>query len=729
MTDRPPTRLTLAERVRALRERLWWLVVRGLQRLLAGSRGEVTALEQALRLQERLVVLAMVVVSVVPALLLLAYFAFTTSDDSVSFETEARQQAEREADELYREVSSRFESFETEVERRIRSGPSPLLRPEQLHPQLRVALQFDRNGVLMAPFVEPAPADPEDAVVLFSGPYAWLRDLAAAGASSEDLLDASEQVSRNAPSRVARGMARLEEARVLEKLGRRPEALDVLEALADQGGETRNPWGFRLSDMARLEAARLRRLDQPEASAEDVRKLVEDLLAETWVVGRGGEAAIARRALQLVSTTQPPAWVADASARVVERARLLYWAERLLPEARKVLGYPDAGRLLVEDIRWSLGDRNLWALRASRGTLYAFALDWDSIRQELNDRTRGFLSRDGPVSAWFRAPDEIEDDLPGMALATRDLPWVPGGALIIKKGPLFEREAQRRANQIWLRNAAVIFSLLTLVLGVLFTIRIVNREMDLAQMKTRFAANVSHELRSPLTQIRLKGEALMLGLADTPEEQQEYYRAIVRESERLGRLVDDVLDYALLPSGRHNLAPRIRLGSLEDTVQRALDSIRSSEEVRRMDLDVDVPGDLPLVAHDPDAVVRCVINLVSNAAKYSKDSNWIGVRARHVDGALEVSISDRGIGIHPNDLDRIFDPYVRGTDPRVGTKKGAGLGLTMTQEIMKAHGGKVLVQSRLGKGSTFTLRFPLRTSSPAARTTDPPSRPSRQPGA
>ena len=138
-----------------------------------------------------------------------------------------------------------------------------------------------------------------------------------------------------------------------------------------------------------------------------------------------------------------------------------------------------------------------------------------------------------------------------------------------------------------------------------------------------------------------------------------------------------------------------------------------------MDIDVDLPGDLPPVPHDPDAVVRCVINLVSNAAKYSKDSNWIGVRARLVDGALEVNISDRGIGIHPQDLDRIFDPYVRGSDPRVGTKKGAGLGLTMTQEIMKAHGGKVLVQSRLGKGSTFTLRFPLRSALMPTRGAEP----------
>ena len=146
---------TVGERVRALRGRLWWLVVRLIQRLLAGSRGEVTALEQALRVQERLVILALVLASVVPALVLLGYFAFTTSDP-VSYESDARQRAERAADDLYNEVNGPFQAFENELDRRLRAGPSPLLRPEQLHPQLRVALQFDDQGNLIAPFAEPA---------------------------------------------------------------------------------------------------------------------------------------------------------------------------------------------------------------------------------------------------------------------------------------------------------------------------------------------------------------------------------------------------------------------------------------------------------------------------------------------------------------------------------------------------------------------------------------------
>ena len=717
--------LPLSQRVQNLRRDAWWFVVRIIQRLLSGSRGEVSALEQALRLQERLVIVALVVASVFPALLLLAYFAFTTADP-VAFETESRQRAEREADALALDVSKPMATFETELARRIRQGASPLLRLDQLHPHLRVALQFDKTPALVAPFTQDTPGF-EDAGVLVRGPYARAVALDRAGGPPEPILAAYEAVARSSMELGARGLAQLGRGRLLARLGRTDEAIEAFNLAASEAKEARDPWGFRIQDLAKYEIASLR-LNQPGGpDTSPAQALVEDLLATEWSVGRGNEAAIARNTLSLLTARGlKQSWVAEASNRVGERTRLLFWAERLMRESAVILRQSSDKPAGGTEIRWELGTRALWAIYPGpSGGVYAFAFDWNTIREELNDRARGFLNRDGPLTAWLKVPTETEEDLPGVVLATKELAWVPGASLVIKKGPQFEAETQARSRQIWLRNAAVLVSLATLVLGVLFTVRLVNRELDLAQLKTRFAANVSHELRSPLTQIRLKAEALSLGLADTPEEQMEYYRAIVRESERLGRLVDDVLDYAVLPSGRNNLAPRVRMGSMVDTVHRALDSIRASEEVRRMELDVDLPDDLPVVAHDADAVVRCVINLVSNAAKYSKESNWIGIRARAVDGAVEVSVSDRGIGINPNELDKIFDPFVRSADPRVGTKKGAGLGLTMTAEIMKAHGGKVLVQSRLGKGSTFTLRFPLSSHSHTSRTVDPTRDPHR----
>lgn len=428
---------------------------------------------------------------------------------------------------------------------------------------------------------------------------------------------------------------------------------------------------------------------------------------------------MARRALSLLPARPagaPADWTESAQRRLAERTRLLYWAEQLESELDDVFRGFRRARVPAGSAWWSVGERALWFVLRWESRVYAFALDWPRFREHIKVQTRDAVAADKPYEATLVGSS---DPLPGDLLARAELdPWLGGYAVVVTARAPFaavlEEDDQRRRKT--LSAGAVALAVASIVFGVFFTARLVRRELELAELKTRFAANVSHELRSPITQIRLKGEALALGLADTPEEQQQYYQAIVRESERLSRLVEDVLDYAVLPSGQKNLAPRIRLGSLADTVRRAIDAVRSSEELKRMELDIQVPSDLPPVPHDADAVVRCIINLMSNAAKYSKDSNWIGVRARKVEGALEVAVSDRGIGIAPADLQRIFEPYFRSNDPRVGTRKGAGLGLTITQEIMKAHGGRVDAQSRPGRGSTFTLRFPLNPGVAPTRT-------------
>jgi signal transduction histidine kinase len=126
-----------------------------------------------------------------------------------------------------------------------------------------------------------------------------------------------------------------------------------------------------------------------------------------------------------------------------------------------------------------------------------------------------------------------------------------------------------------------------------------------------------------------------------------------------------------------------------------------------MDLEINIPHDLPEVLHDADAVAQCLINLISNAAKYSEPGGWIRVLGRRVEGGVELAVSDQGIGIAPHDLRRIFEPYFRSRDALARRRKGTGIGLTITRYIMEAHGGSISAQSRPGHGSTFTLRFPL----------------------
>ncbi|RME24615.1 MAG: sensor histidine kinase [Deltaproteobacteria bacterium] len=286
------------------------------------------------------------------------------------------------------------------------------------------------------------------------------------------------------------------------------------------------------------------------------------------------------------------------------------------------------------------------------------------------------------------------------------------------------------ADQRWrraLRFGVVAVSVSMIALGFMVSLRFIGRELDVARMKADFAASVSHELRSPITQIRLKGESLLLGLCDDREEEQAAYHAIVRESERLSRLVDNVLDFAAIERGakRYTLRP----GDLGASVRRALVSMEGSLEFKDITLQVELPDDLPAVFHDPDAVGQCVINLVSNAVKYSPEGERVEVVARQRRGTLrgveqdliEVAVTDHGIGIAPHDLRQIFEPFYRSRDSLARRRKGTGIGLTITRYIMDAHGGDIEVRSKPGHGSTFTLRFPLEPPDRKLRGGAPPS--------
>jgi two-component system phosphate regulon sensor histidine kinase PhoR len=251
----------------------------------------------------------------------------------------------------------------------------------------------------------------------------------------------------------------------------------------------------------------------------------------------------------------------------------------------------------------------------------------------------------------------------------------------------------------------VLFAVLMLGVGAVLSMRLVGRELDVATMKADFAASVSHELRSPITQIRIKAEALLLGLADNEEEKTQHYLTIIRETERLSRLVDNTLDFAAIERGAKSYT--LRAGDLADTIYRGCDGIMGSLELQGTNFDLDVPGDLPEVHHDSDAVVQCIVNLVSNAAKYSERESTVRVSAHtRSDGGVDVSVEDEGIGMSDEDMRRIFEPFFRSHDSKARKRKGTGIGLTITRYIMQAHGGDIEVRSRLGKGSTFTLRFP-----------------------
>jgi len=673
--------------------------------MLARGRGEARALEQALHLRNVLRFVAIFAATILLPSLLLAYFGIASiRSEEIEVMAEVQREAEGVATAFTADVERSLISFEDNIANRLEAGRSPLESPKELHRQLLVALRFSAEGELLEPFRVGETLEPtlEDLVL------PEMRDAVAAELGGEDPMRVARmygQVARGQYPASVRARAGFDRTRMLAAAGRQRDAMSELAQISLELGDVRDPWGIRISDLVRLESAELLLANDAEKGTRALQALVDDLLRRRWVIGDGSEAAVARRALSKFPPTGSQLRVNRMRDRVAERTELLYWASELLPELDAVAGR--VGRVRPGEFQWRTGTRALWTLTWWAGDLYAFALDRVALEDSLKANARGTVLPDANVAAFLIAP---ESATPVDWMERRSLgPWLTGHAIVVVAKDLSSlKDAQSRKRS--LRIIMVGIAVFTISVGVVLSATLVKRELDVAGMKTDFAANVSHELRSPITQIRLKGEELMLGLAETEEEREQAYVAIVRESERLSRLVDNVLDFAAIERGAKSYT--LRPGDLIDTVYRAIDSVASAQELQDKELDLQLPPELPEVHHDADAIAQCVINLVSNAAKYSAEHGRIGVTARLVDDinldrCVEIAISDNGIGIPPHDLRRIFEPFFRSSDSLTRRRKGTGIGLTITKYIMDAHGGQIGVQSRPGRGSTFTLRLPV----------------------
>jgi signal transduction histidine kinase len=265
------------------------------------------------------------------------------------------------------------------------------------------------------------------------------------------------------------------------------------------------------------------------------------------------------------------------------------------------------------------------------------------------------------------------------------------------------RTAVRR--QVMIFMAAFVVLLGVIVAGSVLTWRLMRREAEVAQLKSDFVANVSHDLKTPLSVIRMFGETLEMGRITDEGRRREYVRVITGESERLTRLIDNVLDFSRIEAGRRRY-DRVPT-SVEPLVRETLEAFAYPLEQQGFKVEVAVARDLPEVSLDPDAVGLALANLVDNAMKYSTDDRHLAVEARVEDGELLLSVADRGIGIPAGEHARIFEKFYRVGRSDTQGRRGSGVGLALVRHVVEAHGGHVTVTSAPGAGSRFTLRFPL----------------------
>jgi two-component system phosphate regulon sensor histidine kinase PhoR len=270
------------------------------------------------------------------------------------------------------------------------------------------------------------------------------------------------------------------------------------------------------------------------------------------------------------------------------------------------------------------------------------------------------------------------------------------------KGRTIEEVVRER----FYRNLLLIGLLdLVLIVGSWFVYRTVRREVELAQLKSDFVSNVSHELKTPLSLIWMFGETLQMKRVPSEEKKQEYYDTIVQETERLTRLVNNILNFSRMEAGKKEY--HLVEANLNTIVENVLKSYESHLAHQGFAVTMKLDKSLPPVTADTESLSEGLLNIIDNAVKYSDKEKSIAISTGTAEGMAYVDVKDQGIGIDPQNQRRIFEKFYRVSSGLVHNTKGSGLGLSLVKHIMDGHRGTVTVKSEPGKGSTFRLSFPI----------------------
>ena len=276
-------------------------------------------------------------------------------------------------------------------------------------------------------------------------------------------------------------------------------------------------------------------------------------------------------------------------------------------------------------------------------------------------------------------------------------PWLPDQAIEIKLAneDLIRELVKRRS---WIYGFASVLLLVAMGLGVALILRDIARERNIARLRSDFISNVTHELKTPLTSIRMYAESLLMGRIKTPDVQKEYLEVVVNESERLKRMINNILEFSKMEKGipgyhfvNSNLASIIKSAMQEMNYWLEKENFEIVSE-----LDRNITAEV-----DPEKMKQVIENLLSNAIKYSTDKKKIFVRLYKEAAQISIEVEDCGLGIPEDKISRIFEAFYRVEQKE--SISGTGLGLTVVKEIVEAHHGKISVASEIGKGSVFVI--------------------------
>ena len=262
--------------------------------------------------------------------------------------------------------------------------------------------------------------------------------------------------------------------------------------------------------------------------------------------------------------------------------------------------------------------------------------------------------------------------------------------------------ASRARNRDLGVSAAVLLLLLASVAALVVVTR---RAQRLAALQMEFVSGVSHELRTPLAVIGSAADNLADGVVATDAQVRRYGTLIRNEGRRLTEMIEQVLSYASLQSGKKRMERRPV--EIAGVIEGAIAACAGQIEESHCTVEREIPAGLPRVAADEASLIHCIANLLGNALKYGEPGHQVRIAAAAREGSVEIRVTDTGFGIDAADLPHIFDAFYRGRSVAEGTIRGTGLGLSLVRRIVEAHDGTVNVESTAGMGSWFTVRLPV----------------------
>jgi two-component system phosphate regulon sensor histidine kinase PhoR len=237
-----------------------------------------------------------------------------------------------------------------------------------------------------------------------------------------------------------------------------------------------------------------------------------------------------------------------------------------------------------------------------------------------------------------------------------------------------------------------------------WSIRDVTQQKLAEEMRDQFVDTATHELRTPLANIKAYAETLALTEMIDIEQQKQFLNTINSEASRLARFVDDLLSVSSMELGSLSLNKTVTdLGRMLNEV---VVKVRPQIDEKGQTFETKFPEKLPEPELDKDKIAAVLVNLLGNAVKYTPEGGRVALRVNVTDHQIEMSIEDTGVGIAEDELPKVFDKFFRSQDPRVQQETGTGLGLALAQEVVRLHGGQITVESELNKGSTFSVILP-----------------------